>query len=80
MSNSKPTIYARDKQIHIKLDMDMFDPESLRDEVLFESAMSVLESHLVNPAIDKHKLFQDILNVPNLLELFISGKLYFRVQ
>lgn len=68
---------AQNKRIHIKLDMALLDPENLKDEMLFESAMSVLEGHLGNPAVSKEKLLQDILDVPNLFELFVSGKLHF---
>ncbi|EKM60418.1 uncharacterized protein PHACADRAFT_189549 [Phanerochaete carnosa HHB-10118-sp] len=68
-----PKQATRDKQIHVKLDMDLLDPESMRDKVSFEGAIGLLESHLVNPAIDTQKLLQDILAVPRLLELFISS-------
>lgn len=71
---------TQDKRIHVKLNMDMLDPESMRDEMAFEGAMGLLESHLANPAVDTQKLLQDILSLPRLLELFISGMFNFLSQ
>ena len=75
MSVSSPTNTARDS-IHVKLDMELFAPARLRDEVFFRSAMSVLEGHVQNPVLNRLQTARDFLSNPRLFIFVYSGEFF----
>ena len=61
------------KRNYLAFDVHIFDARLLADEISVESALSVLEGYLENPAISINELLRDLLSVPHLLEFVISG-------
>lgn len=55
------------------IDLTLFDPIVLRDPVAFESALCSFEQKLFDPGVDKVKLVDDLLSVPNLFEVVSAG-------
>lgn len=55
------------------IDLTLFDPIVLRDLVAFESALCSFEQKLFDPGVDKVKLVDDLLSVPNLFEVVSAG-------
>lgn len=58
-----------------KLDAAWLDPQTLRDEVIVETAIRSLEHHLNNPVVDKDHLINALLSQDNLFEFVFSSKL-----
>ncbi|KZT08927.1 uncharacterized protein LAESUDRAFT_811030 [Laetiporus sulphureus 93-53] len=54
-------------------DVAFLDARRLVDEVAIESALSVLEGHLFNPAASIESMLRDLTAVPNLFEFAISS-------
>lgn len=57
------------------IDLSIFDPLVLRDQIAFESAICSFEQKLFDPGVDKVKLVDDLLSVRHLFELIFSGTL-----
>lgn len=68
------------KLFSVKLDINLFQPAALSDEVSLEAAISILESHLANTAVDKQTLLLQLLKQPCLFEFVISGRPMFRLS
>ena len=64
------------KCVRIKLDMNLFEASTLRDEVSLEVAVSILESHLANPRVDKEDIVIQLMEQAGLLGLMLSGTLF----
>lgn len=63
------------KQVHVKLDMDMFEPALLRDEKSLESALCALEGHLQASAAGVERTVRALMERPHLFEFVFSGAL-----
>lgn len=53
--------------------MHILEPTALSDEVAFEVAMNILDSHLVNTTVDKQNLVLQLLEHSSLFEFVVSG-------
>ncbi len=62
------------KLTHVKLDMGQFDPSLLREDVALEAALSSVQGHLLNPAVDQAALVSLLLDTPNLFQFIVSCK------
>lgn len=80
MSDSIAAESKKIKLVRTKLDISLFDPTTLRDEVSLEVALSILESHLVNPRADKRCLLEQLMGPPGLLLFLLSGTVFLRVS
>ncbi|THG96062.1 hypothetical protein EW026_g5704 [Hermanssonia centrifuga] len=61
------------KLTHVKLDMGQFDPSLLREDVALEAALSSVQGHLLNPAVDQSALVSLLLDTPNLFQFIVSS-------
>lgn len=71
MSGDRPGKY---RESRVSLDAALLDPTLLRDEIVLEDALGVLDSHLKNTATDKEALLTDLMSQENLFEFAFSGK------
>ncbi len=71
MSGDRPGKY---RESRVSLDAALLDPTLLRDEIVLEDALGVLEGHLKNTATDKEALLTDLMSMKNLFEFAFSGK------
>ncbi|KAK7688198.1 hypothetical protein QCA50_008568 [Cerrena zonata] len=55
------------------IDVSLFDPMVLRDQVAFESAICSFEQKLFDPGVDKVKLVDDLMSVRHLFQLVFSA-------
>ncbi|KAK7678071.1 hypothetical protein QCA50_019012 [Cerrena zonata] len=55
------------------IDLSLFDPMVLRDQVAFESAICSFEQKLFDPGVDKVKLVDDLMSVRHLFQLVFSA-------
>jgi len=62
------------KKSHVVLDMGMFESTALRNEVVFESAIGMLEGFLRVDAVDHSTIVKSLTTHQNLLEFIIAGK------
>ena len=63
------------EQVHVRLDMDMFEPSLLRDEKSLESALRALEGRLQTSAADVEQVVRDLMDRRHLFEFIFSGAL-----
>ncbi len=71
MSGDRP---GKHRESRVFLDAALLDPELLRDEIVLEDALGVLDGHLKNTATDKEALLTDLMSKENLFEFAFSGK------
>ncbi|KAH8096882.1 hypothetical protein BXZ70DRAFT_944950 [Cristinia sonorae] len=61
------------QETHVQLDMTMFYPAAMKEELASEIAVSTLEGELRKPNVDKQQLLTDVLSLPGLLPFAISA-------
>ena len=65
-------IFSKQKRSSI-LDLKILEPPAIIDEISREFAFGMLELNLLNPAVDKLSLVEELCNTPHLIEFVISG-------
>lgn len=73
-SDTSRTLPERSReQTLVDLDIVLFDPVVLRDEVALENAMGILEGHLRHPAAERDYIFLTLLSRDHLFEFVFSS-------